>query len=61
MNQRAQELHLGGDLNRNTAFLWGSGIGTSTDPYSVIFRGASDFSEPESSNVRYLLDEFPIR
>ena len=50
----------GVDLNRNTGFLWASDIGTSTDPCSIVFRGPSAFSEPESRNVRYLLDVFPV-
>ena len=49
----------GVDLNRNTSFLWGSGIGTSTDSCSDVFRGPSAFSEPETRNVRWLIDSFP--
>lgn len=49
----------GVDLNRNTAFLWSSGIGTSSDSCSDVFKGASAFSEPETRNVRWLIDSFP--
>jgi carboxypeptidase T len=49
----------GVDLNRNFDFLWNSGIGTSTSPCSEIYRGANGFSEPETRNVRSLLDNFP--
>lgn len=50
---------MGVDLNRNTSFLWGSGIGTSTNSCSDIFKGPSAFSEPETRNVRWLIDSFP--
>ncbi len=49
----------GVDLNRNTSFLWGSGIGTSIDSCSDVFKGPSAFSEPETRNVRWLIDSFP--
>ncbi len=49
----------GVDLNRNTSFLWGSGIGTSADSCSDVFKGPSAFSEPETRNVRWLIDTFP--
>lgn len=49
----------GVDLNRNTSFLWGSGIGTSTNSCSDVFKGPSAFSEPETRNVRWLIDSFP--
>ena len=49
----------GVDLNRNTSFLWGSGIGTSADSCSDVFKGPSAFSEPETRNVRWLIDSFP--
>jgi carboxypeptidase T len=48
---------VGVDLNRNFDFLWSSGIGTSVDPCEYqIYRGPSPFSEPETRNVRSLLD-----
>jgi murein tripeptide amidase MpaA len=50
---------MGVDLNRNTAFLWSSGIGTSADSCSDVYKGPSAFSEPESRNVRWLIDSFP--
>src|SRR5207247_1119387 len=51
---------IGVDLNRNFDLLWSSGIGTSADPCEYqIYRGPSAFSEPETRNVRALLDSFP--
>ncbi len=50
---------MGVDLNRNTSFLWSSGIGTSGDSCSDVFKGTSAFSEPETRNVRWLIDSFP--
>jgi murein tripeptide amidase MpaA len=50
---------MGVDLNRNTSFLWSSGIGTSSDSCSDVFKGTSAFSEPETRNVRWLIDSFP--
>ena len=49
----------GVDINRNYDFLWSSGIGTSTDSKSDTYRGSGPFSEPETRNVRFLLDFFP--
>jgi carboxypeptidase T len=50
----------GVDLNRNFDLLWSSGIGTSSSPCDYqIYKGASAFSEPETRNVRWLLDTFP--
>ena len=49
----------GVDLNRNFDFLWSSGIGTSSDPQSFTYKGEQAFSEPESRNVRDLLDGHP--
>jgi carboxypeptidase T len=48
----------GVDLNRNFDFLWSSGIGTSSDACSEIFKGKQAFSEPETRNVRYLLNTY---
>lgn len=48
----------GVDLNRNFDFLWSSGIGTSSDSGDEIFKGDRAFSEPETRNVRYLLDTY---
>jgi murein tripeptide amidase MpaA len=47
------------DLNRNYDCLWSSGIGTSADSCSDAFRGSNAFSEPETRNVRHLLDDYP--
>lgn len=49
----------GVDLNRNYDFLHGSGIGTSGSSCSDVFRGPNAFSEPETRNVRWLLDTYP--
>jgi murein tripeptide amidase MpaA len=49
----------GVDINRNFDFLWASGIGTSADPASFTYKGSAAFSEPETRNVRHLLDAFP--
>jgi carboxypeptidase T len=49
---------LGVDLNRNFDFLHASGIGTSADPCSDLFKGPGAFSEPETRNVRWMLDSF---
>ncbi len=49
----------GVDLNRNYDFLWTSGIGTSANSCTEIFKGTAAFSEPETRNVRHLLDTYP--
>jgi carboxypeptidase T len=48
----------GVDLNRNCDFLWSSGIGTSNDACAEIFKGPGAFSEPETRNVRWMIDTF---
>lgn len=48
----------GVDLNRNFDFLWNSGIGTSTNPGSNIYRGSAAFSEPETKNVLHLFNTY---
>jgi carboxypeptidase T len=48
---------VGVDLNRNFDFLWASGIGTEADPRSFTYKGPATFSEPETRNVRWLLDD----
>jgi carboxypeptidase T len=58
-NTPADPAHPGVDVNRNFDFLWNSGIGTSTTPSSETYRGSGPFSEPETRNVRYLLDAYP--
>lgn len=49
----------GVDINRNYEFLWSSGIGTSAAACSDVFKGAAAFSEPETRNVRSLLESHP--
>jgi carboxypeptidase T len=50
----------GVDINRNFDFLWPSGIGTSANPCDYqIYKGPNAFSEPETRNVRWLLDTHP--
>ncbi len=50
----------GVDLNRNYDFLWSATIGsTSSDSCSETFHGPAAFSEPETRNVRWMLDNFP--
>ncbi len=47
----------GVDLNRNHDILWGVAQGqTSCSPCSDVYCGPSAFSEPESRNVKHLLD-----
>jgi len=50
---------IGVDINRNYDFLFLSGIGTSTDSCSDVFKGCAPFSESETRNVLYLLDNHP--
>lgn len=49
----------GADINRNYNLLWSSGIGTSASSCSEVFKGNNAFSEPETRNVRHLLDTYP--
>jgi murein tripeptide amidase MpaA len=59
----------GVDINRNFDFLWDFPnlfspssrvfFYTSTDPTNLTYHGPSAFSEPETRNVRWLIDEFP--
>jgi len=57
----------GVDLNRNYDFLWdfqtalapGAGAQVSNLPSSDVYRGTAPFSEPETRNVRWLLDTYP--
>jgi carboxypeptidase T len=50
----------GVDVNRNFGFLWDSGIGTVQDGKNrpINYRGNEPFSEPESKNVKHLLDTY---
>ncbi|MFF2044374.1 M14 family metallopeptidase [Kitasatospora sp. NPDC058170] len=58
---------IGVDINRNydflfdftTAFAPTAGPRVSTDPLDEVYEGPEPFSEPETRNVRWLLDEFP--
>lgn len=60
---------IGVDVNRNYDFLWdfpvkfspGANMNTlaSTDPASDLFHGTGPFSEAESRNVQWLVDQFP--
>jgi carboxypeptidase T len=50
---------VGVDVNRNFAFLWNSGIGTSTSPSAFTYRGTGAFSEPETRNVQHMFEAFP--
>ncbi len=50
----------GTDLNRNYDFLWPWIIGqTSGFPGAETYHGSAPFSEPETRNIRALLDQFP--
>jgi murein tripeptide amidase MpaA len=57
----------GVDLNRNYDFLWdfpttfssSAPLATSADPCSEIYYGPGPVSEPETSNVTWLLDRYP--
>lgn len=50
----------GTDLNRNYDFLWQWTIGnTSSNPWAETYKGVAAFSEPETRNVRWLLDTYP--
>ena len=57
----------GVDLNRNYDFLWdfptafspSAPLATSADPCSEVYYGPSAASEPETSNVVWLLDHYP--
>jgi murein tripeptide amidase MpaA len=50
----------GVDLNRNTDFLWKSGIDTEEGGrnWAERYKGTEAFSEPESKNLKYLFDTF---
>jgi carboxypeptidase T len=50
---------MGVDINRNYDFLWSSGIGTSANSCSEVFKGPGAFSEPETRNVLSVLDAQP--
>jgi murein tripeptide amidase MpaA len=60
---------IGVDVNRNYDFLWNfpvtfspnafMGTLASNDPASDLFHGTGPFSEPESRNVDWLVDQYP--
>ena len=57
---------IGVDINRNYEFLWDfatkmapSRPGASADPLDETFHGTAAFSEPETRNVRWLIDSVP--
>jgi murein tripeptide amidase MpaA len=51
----------GVDLNRNFDVLWGVTQGqTSCSPCSDVYAGPSAFSEPETRNIKHLLDTYRI-
>lgn len=57
---------IGVDINRNYDFLWDfatkmspSAPGASASPSSETFHGTAPFSEPETANVRWLVDAVP--
>ncbi len=52
---------IGVDLNRNADMVWGVAQGqTSCSPCSEVYCGAGAFSEPETRNVKYLLDTLRV-
>jgi murein tripeptide amidase MpaA len=58
---------IGVDVNRNYDFLWHfpfrfareANVNTSADPGDVTFYGTGPFSEAESQNVQWLVNQFP--
>jgi len=51
----------GGDLNRNLDFMWGVTQGqTSCSPCSDVYCGPSASTEPETRNIKHLLDTHDI-
>jgi murein tripeptide amidase MpaA len=49
----------GVDVNRNFDYMWSSGLGTSDSSCSLTYKGPAPFSEPETRNIRHMLDLFP--
>ena len=58
-NRRLNEnFTYGVDLNRNWGYQWGyDEIGSSSNPGSIVYRGAAPFSEPETQAVRDLVNQ----
>jgi carboxypeptidase T len=59
---------LGVDINRNYDFLWDFhkhfsplSVPASTDPCSDYYNGESSFSEPETQNARWIVEQFATR
>lgn len=51
----------GVDLNRNYGYKWGSNnSGSSDDPASDLYRGASAFSEPETKAIKWFCENYGI-
>lgn len=58
----------GVDINRNYDFLWDytskfspqAPVQTSSDPCSEIYKGPQPRSEPETANVCWMLDQYPL-
>lgn len=51
---------IGVDLNRNLDFLWFEVLGATSDvPCDDTFHGPASFSEPETRNIKWLLDSHP--
>lgn len=48
----------GVDLNRNYDFLWDSGIGTSTNSATEIYKGKEPSSERETKNVLHIINKY---
>jgi len=48
---------MGVDINRNYDFLWSSGLGSSMLPQDDTYRGPAPFSEPETRNVQWMMDQ----
>lgn len=54
-NRRSNGSSFGVDTNRNWGFQWG-GAGASSTPSSETYRGTGPFSEPETQNIRNLVE-----
>lgn len=58
-NRRPHISGFGVDLNRNYAYKW-SNMGASGNSTSDIYRGSSEFSEPETQAIRNLSESIPF-
>ncbi len=54
-NRRSNGSSFGVDTNRNWGFQWG-GAGASSNPSNDTYRGTGPFSEPETQNIRNLVE-----